>query len=234
MTNSKTFFIIGLLLFLPLIATAQSDANIRCDPNAASSTTLCNPFANPTNLFGIDIPGATNFPQLLIRLLFVLTTFLGLIPVIVVIAAGFQMLISQGNTEAIQRAKTAFTWAVYGFIVAILSFVIVSAMATFLGATNLPDPANPQAAENQRIVNPIAEPNFGSFLINRLVKNFLELAGVLAILMLIFNGLRYITAGGDEEQISEAKNALKWISSGIIAILFAYVIISAAAKLAGL
>lgn len=218
-----------LLLLWPILSLAQG-----CEPGAAATNQLCNPFARAIQNFvpGINLGGANDLPTLFLRLLTIFTTFATIIPIVIVMAAGFQMIIAQGNAEDVKRAKTAFSYAVYGFVVAVLSFVIVAGMANFLGATQIPDPSNPAA--NTRVVNPIAEPDFGGFLFNRLIKGFLEVVGVLAILMLVFNGFRYITAGGDEEQVSEAKAAMKWITSGIIAILFAYVIIRATATLLGL
>ncbi|MBI2355936.1 MAG: hypothetical protein HYV13_01865 [Candidatus Doudnabacteria bacterium] len=227
LTHKKTILCsLGLLFLLPAAALAQGG----CNPDE-TTTKLCNPFGSQVDFFGMPLAGAANLPDLIIRLLIIFTSFTALIPILVVVAAGFQMIVSQGNAEAVKRAKTAFSYAVYGFIVAVLSFVLVAGMINFFGATEIPDPANPSFAN--RVVNPINEPTFVDFLVNRLLAGFLQIVGLLAILMLVFNGFRYITAAGDEEQLTEAKAALKWISAGIVAILFAYVIIRAAANLIG-
>lgn len=216
-----------MLLLLPLVTFAQ--AGVPCTPTqspANAAPGLCNPFGSSVENPKLD--PVNDFKSLLFRLLIVFASFTALVPVVIIVAAGFQMIIAHGNAEAIQRAKTALSYAVYGFIMAVLSFVLVAGMADYLGANNLPDPSNPA---NDILANPLVDKTFGDLVINKILINFLKLAGLLAILMLVFNGFRYITASGDEEQIKEAKDAMKWIAAGIITILFAYVIIKSTANL---
>ena len=69
----------------------------------------------------------------------------------------------------------------------------------------------------------------------RSLTNYCEISFSCAqFLMLVFNGFRYITAGGEEEQTTQAKNAMKWVAAGILTILLSYVIIKAAGALLGL
>jgi cytochrome bd-type quinol oxidase subunit 2 len=214
------FLILFLLILAPLFFVS---AQAPCAPNQAPSTKLCNPL-------GGGSASVTDLKSFLIYGLTVFGSFTLVIPIMMVVFSGMSMIVAQGNAESVKRAKLAFTWTIYGFILAILSFVLVAAMIKFLGATAIQDPSNPDAIG---IVNPLAEGDFGVFL-KRMLNNFLAVAGILSVLMLIFNGLRYITAGGNEEQTTEAKAALKWIFSGIAVILLAYVIIRATATLFGL
>jgi hypothetical protein len=69
---------------------------------------------------------AKSVPELiakLIRILFILT---GLAAVIVIIIAGFRMVIDNGNETQVKKAKDAITWAIVGLVVSILAFSIVS------------------------------------------------------------------------------------------------------------
>ena len=50
----------------------------------------------------------------------------GLLSVIVIIYSGILYIISAGNSNTVQKAKTTLTYAVVGLIVAILSYAIVS------------------------------------------------------------------------------------------------------------
>jgi hypothetical protein len=59
----------------------------------------------------------------LIRILFILT---GLAAVIVIILAGFRLVIDNGNETQVRKAKDAITWAIVGLIVSILAFSIVA------------------------------------------------------------------------------------------------------------
>lgn len=52
--------------------------------------------------------------------------------VIAIIFAGFRMVISAGNEEAITQAKKAITWAILGLVVALLSFSMVAIVQNIL------------------------------------------------------------------------------------------------------
>lgn len=220
MKHKKSLIMIFFLLMLvPLFTSAQ----VACAPGQPDSNKLCNPLGGGT-------ASATDLQSFLIYGLTVFGGFTLVIPIIMVVFSGMSMVVAQGNEESTKRAKLAFTWTIYGFILAVLSFVLVAATIKFLGASDIPDASNP---DGTRIVNPLGTGDFGIF-IARMLNNFLAVAGILSVLMLVFNGLRYITAGGDEEQMKEAKNTLKWIATGIVIILLAYVIVRATATLFGL
>jgi len=51
------------------------------------------------------------------------------------------------------------------------------------------------------------------------------LAGSLALLALIYGGIRYITAAGNEKEAEHAKEILKYAISGIVIIILSYTII---------
>lgn len=225
----KYFFaVVAILLVvgigLPIFRVAALNP---CDPRSPTTgQQLCNPIQNEPGKEPI-----TSLKLLVIRILFLVGGFALSMPIVAMTFSGFAMVISQGNQEDITKAKESFKWTVYGFMVAVLSFVLMSAMIQLLGAGGLQG-INPDAP-GADIKNPLMTDNFGLF-VNGMIQRFLEVVGIIAILMLVFNGLRYITADGEEEQITQAKAALKWISAGIVVILFAYVIIKAAANLVGL
>ncbi len=52
--------------------------------------------------------------------------------VIAIIFAGFRMVISAGNEEAITQAKKAITWAILGLVIALLSFSMVAIVQNIL------------------------------------------------------------------------------------------------------
>lgn len=56
----------------------------------------------------------------------VLFWVIGIAAVIVIIYSGILYIISAGNSNTVQKAKTTLTYAVVGLIVAILSYAIVS------------------------------------------------------------------------------------------------------------
>jgi hypothetical protein len=214
----KSFLIplVALGLFIAFLVSAQ----LQCRPNEVGQT-LCNPLGNT----------ATNLTQFIYYGISVFAGFTTLIPIVAVVFAGFRMITSRGNAENIQKAKEALTWAVLGFVLAVSSYIVIAATIKFIGADNL-SRIDTNAPE-QNVVNPLSTIDFTVFL-TKLLTNFLEIVGLIAVLIIIFNGFRYITSAGNEEQAEAAKEGLKWSIGGIIIIVLAYVIIRATATFVGL
>ena len=65
-------------------------------------------------------------PELLASILRILFILIGMISVIIIIIAGFRMVIASGNETELTKAKAAITWAIIGLIVSLMSFSIVA------------------------------------------------------------------------------------------------------------
>ncbi len=65
-------------------------------------------------------------PELLASILKILFILIGMISVIIIIIAGFRMVIASGNETELTKAKAAITWAIIGLIVSLMSFSIVA------------------------------------------------------------------------------------------------------------
>jgi hypothetical protein len=65
-------------------------------------------------------------PQLLATILRILFALIGITAVIVIILAGFRMVVSSGNESEIKKAKEAITWAIVGLVVSLMAFSIVA------------------------------------------------------------------------------------------------------------
>lgn len=65
--------------------------------------------------------------------------------------------------------------------------------------------------------------------INKVVQTVLQLlsiaAGIIAVIMIIISGLKYITSQGDSNAISSAKNSLIYAIIGIVIVVFAQVLV---------
>lgn len=59
----------------------------------------------------------------------------------------------------------------------------------------------------------------------------LSLVGTLALLYLIYGGVRYTSAGDDLERLDAAKRTMKYAVVGLVVTLLAYVIVSQALRL---
>jgi len=66
---------------------------------------------------------------------------------------------------------------------------------------------------------------FGKLLTN-IINWALTLVGLLAVLMLIIGGFRYLTAAGNEEATTKAKNTIIYALIGIVIVILAYAIVA--------
>lgn len=60
----------------------------------------------------------------------------------------------------------------------------------------------------------------------KVVNTMLFIVGILAVIMIIFSGIRYITAHGDKGQVESAKNTLIYSIVGLVVAIIAYAIVS--------
>jgi hypothetical protein len=89
---------------------------------------------------------------------------------------------------------------------------------------------NKAAALDVNLTNPLSTSDF-----NKLVGNTLQwvlsVAGSVALIMLIFGGITYITAAGDEQRITTAKRTITWAILGLTVVLLSYAIIAVLDKI---
>lgn len=62
---------------------------------------------------------------------------------------------------------------------------------------------------------PAGSPTVNS-VINTVINIMSAFVGILAVIMIIFSGFRYVTAGGDSSKIGQAKNSLIYAIVGIV------------------
>lgn len=150
---------------------------------------------------------------------------IGIVAIAFIVFSGFKLVIAT-EEEAINSAKQSLTWAVGGFVVALLAFTLISSTANLIGF----DPGRIPIGED-RLQNPVpgkggvAGADFFEVLGNLMI-NVLGLLGFATTLMIIYYGYRYITAAGNEESIEKAKTGLKWAIVGFVVSLLAFTIVS--------
>jgi hypothetical protein len=208
----KLFIIIFILLSLaPTVASAAI-----CQ-DSIGSTKLC----DPTTVGSLPEFG-----------FFVAKTFgvlLGWTVIVMVMFAGFRMIMAQGNEEEVSKAKSALQWTLSGFVLALFAYLIVYATNAFLGGKKEFQQGSIDAGD----VNPLEKYKTFGDLLQGMIQGFLGLAALIAILMIIINGFRYITARGNEEVVGKAKEGILWSVLGLVIVLLAYVLTVATAKLFG-
>lgn len=57
---------------------------------------------------------------------------------------------------------------------------------------------------------------------NRITSILLFVVGAIAVIMLIIGGIRYVVSGGDQNQVTAAKNTILYAIIGIVVALLAY------------
>ena len=182
-----------------------------CDTSSSSVPLLC----DPTHSGSID--------SFIANVLTGVGTIIGILIIGMVVYSGFRMIISQGNEEEVAKAKTSLQWSLSGFIVIVMAFAIVSAIGLFFQhRDNTPNTGD--------IQNPIVSSDvFG--LADTIFAGALSIVGLVAITLIIINGIRYLTARGNEEKVQQATRGLQWAVIGLIITILAYVIVTATAKL---
>ena len=63
-------------------------------------------------------------------------------------------------------------------------------------------------------------------IIPRLINLMLFVVGILAIVMLIFGGIRYVISGGDAGRVKDAKNTILYAIVGLIVAILGYAIVN--------
>lgn len=202
-----------ILLFTPGILLAQTQttrSGSDCGPIADG---LCNP-----------VSGITNVPDFLKAVMIFVGGLLGLIAITTIVYAGVRMLLANGNDKTITDAKTTITYTIVGFVGAVMAYTIIVAIENFIGVQTTQNNSNV-------IFNPFGDGVTLKMWFETILKRVIEISGLVALLMIIWFGFRYLTARGDDAQVKSAKKGILWSLVGLIVILFAYVIISAVANL---
>lgn len=124
-------------------ANNSNNANNANNSNNANNTNTPNPSLNNNQIntgigvsYGMDLDAnlgrffnplqAGSVPELISSIIRVLFLLIGIAAVIIIIIAGFRMVLASGNEAELTKAKKALTWAVIGLIVSLMSFSIVS------------------------------------------------------------------------------------------------------------
>lgn len=62
-------------------------------------------------------------------------------------------------------------------------------------------------------------------LLTKIINIFSAIVGVIAVIMIIVGGLRYITSGGDSNKVSAAKNTIIYAIIGLVIVALAQLIV---------
>ena len=63
-------------------------------------------------------------------------------------------------------------------------------------------------------------------LVNNIINTLLFITGMVAVIMIVIGGLRYVTSNGDSNQASQAKNTILYAVIGLVVAIMAYAIVN--------
>ena len=69
-------------------------------------------------------------------------------------------------------------------------------------------------------------PSESGFEIKDAVNAALYMIGVVAVIMVIYAGILYITAAGDAGKLAKAKTAIVWAVVGLVVVILSYAIVN--------
>ncbi|MEI6237338.1 MAG: pilin [Candidatus Saccharibacteria bacterium] len=118
-----------------------------------------------------------------------------------------------------------------GIFIAVISFIavgVLTAVATYAQAdiqNNLCMGANLSSD-----VSTCAEITEGSgnsinSMVATIINIFSWIVGVICVIMIIYGGFRYVTAGGDSARVGDAKNTILYAIVGLVIVALAQVIV---------
>ena len=198
----KIFFVLFVIQAVLILSFAFT-------PSFASAITLYNPLGSLREPGPVVEKAVQGFAALI-----------GAVAIAFMVFSGFKLVVARGDEQAVEKAKGGLQWAVGGFIVALLAFVIISGTAQFLGFA-------PPDENSDQLISPIpgGGDDFETVLI-AIMSRFLEITGVATILFVIYYGFRYVISRGNEEAVEKAKKGLQWSLVGFAVSLLSYTIIS--------
>ncbi len=117
-------------------------------------------------------------------------------------------------------------------VVAVLGSMALAVPSTGVAALDPLKGACETSTDNQvcKEVNDPNSNNLGSVL-GIVVNSFLFIVGALAVVMIIFSGIQYVTSTGDSGRVSKAKNTLIYSLVGLIVAFLAFALVNWVFKL---
>ena len=66
----------------------------------------------------------------------------------------------------------------------------------------------------------------GAAIVPRVINLMLFIVGILAVIMLIWGGIRYVISGGDATKVKDAKNTILYAIVGLIVAILGYAVVN--------
>lgn len=144
---------------------------------------------------------------------------LGVIFLVLTIYAGLLWMTAGGNTEQVTKAKNILVQAVVGIIIVLSSYAIVYFVLSRLPGGSAALTSADTAASGAGIRSFELE-----IIIGQIIGVLFGLLGVIFLVLTIYSGYLWMTAGGNADQVEKAKRMLVQGIIGLTILLSAYAI----------
>ncbi len=99
---------------------ALAASNCTYNNYSSASEQLCNPLKQ------------NNITGLIAHLVQIAMGLIGVVAVLMIVIAGFRMVLSRGNESAVKNAQETIKWAVIGLVIAVLSYSIITILENLI------------------------------------------------------------------------------------------------------
>lgn len=215
------FLAAGVFVFLtaaPLatIATAPpvSAATNKCETNILGIPPWYRGLTDPTKDCSIVAPDPANLSgfiwRIVLNVIQIALVIIAYISAFFIIYGGFLFLTSAGNASQVEKGRKSVFNAVIGLAISLSAVAVTNFIFEIVGAAPSTTGEVPQLTGEQILTNAL---NLTYFIL-----------GSLAVVMIIWSGISYITAAGDSGKIARAKNSLVFAIVGLIIVIAAFAI----------
>lgn len=153
-------------------------------------------------LTGVDIPRVEANAVTLAGVLGWVYMIIGILAVVFIIIGGLRYVLSNGESSKLAQAKNTIMYAIIGLVLVILAYAIT-----------------------QFIVQ-VVDGSSWEGLRDSVINTLLYAVGVISVIMVIVNGIRFTTSSGDPAKAKSAREGLMYAIVGLVIAMIAYAVVN--------
>lgn len=107
-----------------------------------------------------------------------------------------------------------------------LSFITPALTVPSAGAADYGIKAGTAASKTEEMPESLFGEDGSEGIFKKVVNIMLFVIGAVAVIMLIYGGVKYVTSGGAQDKVAEAKNTILYAIVGIVVALLAFAVVN--------
>lgn len=111
-------------------------------------------------------------------------------------------------------------------VVKLFGLVAMAFVATFIGINNVSALTLREGAEAARCDGCPADLFGDTGVFKQVTNTILYIVGIVAVIMLIIGGIKYVVSGGDSKKVTDAKNTVLYAIIGLVVAFLAFAIVN--------